>query len=677
MLSYALVAPNGETQRGTWLDHSFASLMLAQAIERGESDNAFYFDSLLEGITEERLFPPFLLSRHSSSSCHTDPAAPLLISLDDSRLEFDPLKKQLTVNIFDDQFTLELTLDLSTVLPLETALRREGQASDDHAASYSRVPAQISLQQGESKGCERALARFEHMSGAGALPGAASPESYRDQVRLTVDLDDGPSLVLVATQQAEQASTYDVLSCISSQGRHHQRMTFKSLDQLQSLRTLNIYSRRWQLLLDDNSRLEFEPTGEGSELYLFTFHRGLFVQPCTVSGIFNGRPCRGTALVESGGCSLDPDLLFWGQSRTFLSRQVEAFIPRKVTLQWLSRCCGIKPTARVDLETVQHALIDPIWSMIDRGGKGWRSGWLVTCCYVLSPLTDYPNVRSLLPLIELIHTGSLVIDDIQDESPLRRGKAALHMEMGTDLAINVGNFLYFLPMQLIKEAHWLDSEQRLQLYEILMLSLRQGHLGQGLDLMWSRGRCDIRQKLMNFTSSRDELLEQYRLKSGYHLEAVARIAGVITQASQQQIEELANFSCTFGVVFQIADDIIDLQEGQLKLGKCEGEDIRNEKLNCVLLYTCEALDETARGEFLRRAFDASDSHALDYVKQQVQQTRAVERCIELAEQLIDEAWSNTGTLLPSDAKFKMRSVIRWLLSQRKERQHELNSTGPG
>ena len=100
---------------------------------------------------------------------------------------------------------------------------------------------------------------------------------------------------------------------------------------------------------------------------------------------------------------------------------------------------------------------------------------------------------------------------------------------------------------------------------------------------------ELADKLTRFEQTRDELTEQYRLKTGSQLEAVARIAGVITQAPQHLIDAIAEYSRVFGIVFQIIDDLIDIQEGREKLGKHEGEGIRNSKLNMVLLHALSSL----------------------------------------------------------------------------------------
>jgi geranylgeranyl pyrophosphate synthase len=84
-------------------------------------------------------------------------------------------------------------------------------------------------------------------------------------------------------------------------------------------------------------------------------------------------------------------------------------------------------------------------------------------------------------VVELIHAGSLVVDDIEDGSRIRRGKPALHMRYGLPIALNAGNWLYFWPLELVKALE-LPSETTLSVYEYYHETLLRAHFGQAIDL---------------------------------------------------------------------------------------------------------------------------------------------------------------------------------------------------
>src|SRR5882724_12857381 len=84
-------------------------------------------------------------------------------------------------------------------------------------------------------------------------------------------------------------------------------------------------------------------------------------------------------------------------------------------------------------------------------------------------------------VVELIHAGSLVVDDIEDGSTIRRGKPALHIRYGLSTALNAGNWLYFWPFQLIRALE-LPNRTALSVYECYHRTLLRAHFGQAMDL---------------------------------------------------------------------------------------------------------------------------------------------------------------------------------------------------
>ncbi len=106
----------------------------------------------------------------------------------------------------------------------------------------------------------------------------------------------------------------------------------------------------------------------------------------------------------------------------------------------------------------------PSIDLVLRGGKRWRPMMMLLFCELESGGQD---VLPLTPLVELPHNGSLMIDDIEDGADLRRGKEAVHITYGIDMAINSGNFLYFLPSYLIDKSDFSDSKKT-EIIQILL-----------------------------------------------------------------------------------------------------------------------------------------------------------------------------------------------------------------
>ena len=189
---------------------------------------------------------------------------------------------------------------------------------------------------------------------------------------------------------------------------------------------------------------------------------------------------------------------------------------------------------------------------------------------------DPARALPLSPLVELPHTGSLIIDDIEDNSPERRGGPAAHLRHGLDLAVNAGNLLYFLPSRAV-ERSGLDAAGRAALYRCYLEEMTRLHVGQGLDILWHRERAAV--------PSVPEYLEMCRLKTGSLARLAARF-GVIAGGGSAAQEEAAGAAAeNFGVAFQIVDDVENLSAGVP--GKRRGDDIVEGKKSLPVLLFME------------------------------------------------------------------------------------------
>ncbi|HVU01264.1 MAG TPA: polyprenyl synthetase family protein [Polyangiaceae bacterium] len=140
---------------------------------------------------------------------------------------------------------------------------------------------------------------------------------------------------------------------------------------------------------------------------------------------------------------------------------------------------GSGALADVPFRTLSAALYEPLAEFLRRPGKEFR-GELVTFGFRLGGRTDAPPPELALA-VEVLHAGSLVVDDIEDDSTERRGDLALHRLFGVPAALNAGNWLYFWPFELLSRAGLPDAV-RLDVLDRFGKTLRECHYGQALDL---------------------------------------------------------------------------------------------------------------------------------------------------------------------------------------------------
>lgn len=198
------------------------------------------------------------------------------------------------------------------------------------------------------------------------------------------------------------------------------------------------------------------------------------------------------------------------------------------------------------------ALLDPLAEVISNPGKRVR-GQLVALCYRLASDESVPSLtairkcRLFADVVEFIHAASLVVDDIEDDSRMRRGRPALHVRYGVPLALNAGNWLYFWPYELLKDAG-LPANELLSLYEHCHRTLLRAHFGQAIDL--GMGLNAIPQSQVAETC-----IAAMRLKTGALMGFAAVLGGVIAGASGTRLSALDEFGCDLGVSLQMFDDV--------------------------------------------------------------------------------------------------------------------------
>jgi geranylgeranyl pyrophosphate synthase len=205
---------------------------------------------------------------------------------------------------------------------------------------------------------------------------------------------------------------------------------------------------------------------------------------------------------------------------------------------------------------VRRALPDPARDFLSRGGKEFRArlvrvGWELGRSERADRLPLAPEVPLL---IELIHAGSLIIDDVQDEAVERRGAPALHLTWGTPAAINTGSWLYCLPQLLLQRAG-LPPAIELSLHRAISRALVWCHQGQALDLQ--ARSFELRSDQIGSTVAAIS-----RLKTGTLMELAAAVGAIAAGADARPIAALARFGNELGVGLQMLNDLVGIRARQ-------------------------------------------------------------------------------------------------------------------
>lgn len=212
------------------------------------------------------------------------------------------------------------------------------------------------------------------------------------------------------------------------------------------------------------------------------------------------------------------------------------------------------------------------------GGKRVRPT-LVLLTSQLFPDRDVKTSIRLAAIVELIHTATLIQDDVIDEAKTRRGKASTNAVWGNQTSVLAGDWLYMQAFRIalrMRDFHLLD----------LLISLTQRMVEGEL----------LQARLLGRIVDRQEHLELVDRKTASLFAACARLGAVAGNAEQDQEDSVGDFAWSLGMAFQLIDDILDFTATEKELGKPVGSDLREGKVTLPLLLALESTTPAERAD---------------------------------------------------------------------------------
>ncbi|MEO1144483.1 MAG: solanesyl diphosphate synthase [Cyanobacteria bacterium J06638_22] len=251
--------------------------------------------------------------------------------------------------------------------------------------------------------------------------------------------------------------------------------------------------------------------------------------------------------------------------------------------------------------------------------------------------------RRLAEITEMIHTASLVHDDVVDESELRRGVPTVHASFGNRIAVLAGDFLF-------AQSSWylanLDNLEVVKLLSQVIMDLAEGEIQQGLN------RFDAGLSI-------EAYLEKSYYKTASLIANSCKAAGVLSEVPEAMAMNLYNYGRHLGLAFQIVDDLLDFTSSADTLGKPAGSDLSSGNLTAPVLY---ALQEKPFLEVLIEREFAQDGD-LDQAIALVLESKGIERSRELATHHAQLAIQQLEGLEPSPSLTVLKSLQDYVLSR--------------
>ena len=393
--------------------------------------------------------------------------------------------------------------------------------------------------------------------------------------------------------------------------------------------------------------LLFEPLMDDQEIPVFGPMRAIWEGAGRITGTLAGRSVTGHARCELQGygylLSFQPYLDRFAER---VHRRIAGFMPKKADARWLDHTIG-PPAWQNEPAAYNETVAGPAWDLIERKGKCWRPAFALLMLETLGTRSE-PYEELICACGELPHTGALMIDDIEDDSPLRRGGESIHVRYGTDVAINAANTLYFLPLPLIGSHPLLSAVQKLELYNLTMLYYIRAHMGQALDIYWSRRMTGNGIEQWSDASLGEKILQMYVQKTGTAVMAGAEEAAIIAGVDRKLRAAALTFATTFGVAFQITDDVLDFSGGPQWRKDC-GSDLAAGKLTYVIYRALKTLRGDKRKRLNRILFTRElrgDPRILREGVGLVRETDVLDQCREEARTMFKAAWERFADQVP-------------------------------
>lgn len=246
--------------------------------------------------------------------------------------------------------------------------------------------------------------------------------------------------------------------------------------------------------------------------------------------------------------------------------------------------------------------------IISAGGKRIRPLLTILCGKLLG--NDSAILYKMAAMVEYIHTATLLHDDIVDESGLRRGRPTSNAVFGNAASVLVGDFIYTRAFQMMVQS---NSLRVLQIMADSTNIISEGEVLQLLNI----GRSDLTEV---------EYFKVIESKTAKLFEASARVAAIVSDASETQENALANYAIYLGTAFQIVDDILDYNSSAEVMGKNVGDDLLEGKVTLPLIYVLangtseeialvkDAIDNPKNADIAQIVAIVNNGMALDYCK---------------------------------------------------------------
>jgi len=281
------------------------------------------------------------------------------------------------------------------------------------------------------------------------------------------------------------------------------------------------------------------------------------------------------------------------------------------------------------------------------GGKRVRPALLILANYAVGGAGRYDSVIRLGTVMEMLHTATLVHDDIIDNADLRRSRASVNARFGNQTAVLMGDWLYMSAFETTVR------ERSLEIIDILTRLTRKMTEGELIQLT-RIGRLDI---------SESEYFDILRRKTAFLFSGCCEVGALLAGANNEQQAALREYGLALGVAFQLSDDILDLTAATEKLGKAAGSDLLEGKLTLPLIFLLER-EPAFKSKLEKIMFDGEYTElSRDDLRQNLNDHGIIDEIKQRADEYAERARKSLDVLPQSEYRTCLDSVLSFVVER--------------
>jgi geranylgeranyl pyrophosphate synthase len=316
----------------------------------------------------------------------------------------------------------------------------------------------------------------------------------------------------------------------------------------------------------------------------------------------------------------------------------DIYAPVKADLEKVEQ--SLESISEVDISLLSKLL----HYVVSNGGKRIRPAFTL-----LSGKFSNYDLTKLIPMaaaVELLHTATLVHDDIVDESALRRGKQSVSQAWGEASALLLGDYLFARAGSLVAST---GNLRAVRLFAQTLMTISSGELAQ-IDVIFDKKQG--REYYYDWVSAKTASLFSMATESG----------AVLSDASEEIIIALKDYGHNFGIAFQVVDDVLDFIGQEAELGKPVGSDLIEGAVTLPAILFAESDPE---GGLIKRIIENKEKGMVPIVVEKIRASSVIDECLDIAEDYCSQACQALDKLPKNSSLQTLLDLAAYIIKRRK------------